>query len=153
MWASEVATEIGRPPADVYRYLADFTRHREWSSARLESLEPLTGGPLRAGSEFRAQETAPGRVVTMSRVTALEPGRRIAWHSWWLDRMAVDWEFRLAPSPGGTRLVQASRWQPGSPLMAAFHRLVRRRQIPHENERSLERIRQLLEAGEHAAAS
>src|SRR5581483_9152650 len=77
MWASEVATEIARPPADVYRYLADFTRHREWSSARLESLELLTGGPLRAGSEFRAQETAPGRVVTMSRVTALEPGRRI----------------------------------------------------------------------------
>ena len=145
MWTNEVSIDIEAPAADVYRYLADFARHREWSSAVMLELRQLTPGPVGVGTEFEAAETKPSRVVTYSRITALEPPHRIAWHSWFKKLMAADWEFELTPASRGTKLVQRSRWQPGNPVMDLFHRLVRRRMIPVENQHSLERIKQALE--------
>ena len=146
MWESEVDVDIDAPAADVYRYLADFPRHREWSSARMSELKALMPGAVGVGSEFEAAETVPAKVVTYSRITALEPNRRIAWHSWFGKQMAADWEFELTENGGATHLVQRSRWQPGNPGMAVFHRLVRRRRIPIENQHSLEQIKSALEA-------
>ncbi len=145
MWTSEVSIDIEAPANDVYAYLADFPRHREWSSARMAELTQLTQGPVEVGSEFRASETVPGKVVTYSRITALEPGRRIAWHSWFGKLMAADWELELTERLGRTRLVQRSRWEPGNVAMEIFHRLLRRRRIPIENQHSLERIKDALE--------
>lgn len=145
MWQSEVSIDVDAPAEDVYRYLADFPTHREWSSARMSGLRQLTPGPVGVGSEFEASETVPAKVVTYSRITALEPNRRIAWHSWFGKLMAADWEFELSEHDGVTRLVQRSRWQPGNPGMALFHRLVRRRRIPVENLHSLERIKAAVE--------
>jgi uncharacterized membrane protein len=141
MWKSEVDVDIDAPALDVYSYLADLPRHREWSSARMTELKQLTPGPIGVGSEFEAKETAPSRIVTYSRITALEPGRRIAWHSWFGKLMAADWEFELSENDGVTHLVQRSRWQPGNLGMEIFHRAVRRRRIPVENLQSLERIK------------
>lgn len=145
MWATEVSIDIEVPAADVYRYLSDFPRHREWSSAQMAELKPLTPGLLAVGSEFEAAETTPAKVVTFSRITALEPNRRIAWHSWFRKLMAADWEFELTERSGVTHLVQRSRWQPGNIGMAVVHRLVRRRRIPIENLQSLERIKVAVE--------
>lgn len=145
MWQSEVSVDVNAPAADVYAYLADFPRHREWSSARMSELKQLTPGPVRVGSEFEASETFPANVATDSRITGLEPNRRIAWHSWFGKLMAADWEFELSERGGVTHLVQRSRWQPGNPAMALFHRFVRRRRIPIENLHSLERIKAMLE--------
>jgi hypothetical protein len=145
MWTSEVSIDVDLPTSEVYTYLADFVRHREWSSAGMAELKQLTPGPVVVGSEFQASETVPAQVVTFSRITALEPNRRIAWHSWFRNLMAADWEFDLAEHDGVTHLVQRSRWQPGNPGMALFHRLVRRRRIPVENLHSLERIKAALE--------
>lgn len=145
MWTNEVSIDIDAPAAEVYAYLADFTRHREWSSARITELKQLTSGPVGVGSEFEAAETAPAKVVTYSRITALEPHRRIAWHAWFRNLMTVDWEFELAQIAGTAHLVQRSRWQPGKVGMEVFHRLVRRRQIPVENKQSLDRIKAALE--------
>lgn len=145
MWASEVSVDIDASAAAVYSYLADFPRHREWSSARMSELKQLTPGPVGVGSEFEAAETVPARVVTHSRITALEPNHRVAWHAWFGKQMAADWEFELTERAGRTHLVQRSRWQPGNTAMALFHRLVRRRRIPLENLHSLERIKATLE--------
>jgi uncharacterized membrane protein len=147
MWKSEVTIDIEAPAHEVYDYLADFPRHREWSSARMAELKQLTPGPVGVGSEFVASETVPAKVVTSSRITALEPGRRIAWHSWFGKLMAADWEFEVTDQGGMTHLVQRSRWQPGNVGMEIFHRLVRRRRIPVENLHSLKRIKAVLEAG------
>jgi uncharacterized membrane protein len=146
MWTSEVSVDVNAPAAGVYAYLADFPRHREWSSARMSELKQVTPGPVGIGSEFEAAETVPAKVVTHSRITGLEPHRRIAWHSWFGKQMAADWEFELTENGGTTHLVQRSRWQPGNRGMAVFHRLVRRRRIPIENQHSLERIKSALEA-------
>lgn len=144
MWTNEVSIDISAPATEVYRYLADFPRHREWSSAAMTRLEQLTAEPITVGTEFRAEETVPARLHTNSRVTALEPDRRIAWHSWFSKVMAVDWEFELSEGDGITHLVQRSAWQPGFG-MGLFHRLVRRPRIPVENKSSLERIKAILE--------
>ncbi len=145
MWANEVSVDVDATAADVYTYLADFPRHREWSSARMSELRQLAPGPVGVGSEFEAAETVPAKVVTYSRITALEPNRRIAWHSWFGKMMAADWEFALSEQGAVTHLVQRSRWQPGNPGMELFHRFVRRRRIPVENLHSLERIKSALE--------
>lgn len=147
MWRSEVEIEISVPVEDVYRYLADFTRHQEWSSATMKYLRQLTPGQIGVGSEFEAAETAPGKIVTRSRITALESNRLIAWHSWFRNLMAADWEFVLTEREGSTHLLQRSTWQPRNAVMKLFHRLLRRRQIPLENSHSLERIKALLEKG------
>ena len=145
MWTSEVSIDIEVPPADVFDYLADFSRHREWSSAQMQALRQLTSGPIGVGSEFEASETVPARVVTLSRITALDKPRTVAWHSWFGNLMAADWEFTISEAPAGTHLMQRSSWQPGNPIMALFHRFVRRRRIPVENRHSLERIKAALE--------
>jgi uncharacterized membrane protein len=141
MWTSAVSVDISARAEDVYAYLADFPRHSEWSSAKMAKLEQITPGPVGIGSEFAAAETVPAKVVTYSQITALEPNRRVAWHSWFGKLMAADWEFDISEHDGVTHLVQRSRWQPGNLGMALFHRVVRRRRIPVENLQSLERIK------------
>jgi len=148
MWETEVGIDIEAPASEVYEYLADFPRHREWSSAAMIYLKQLTPGPIGVGSEFEAAETVPGKVVTHSRITALEPNRRIAWHAWLWKLTAVDWEFVLSRRESTTHLVQRSAWQIGIGPVGALLlplRLIRRRQIPAENRRSLERIKVVLE--------
>jgi hypothetical protein len=145
MWTSEVSVDIAVPAPEVYAYLADFARHREWSSAGMAELKQLTPGPIGVGTEFEAAETMPNKIVTYSRITALEAPLRIAWHAWFRKMMAADWEFEISERRGSTHLVQRSQWQPGNPVMELFHRFVRRRQIPLENQRSLERIKATLE--------
>jgi uncharacterized membrane protein len=83
MWQSEVSIDIDVSVSEVYRYLADFPRHPEWAYARMASLKQVTPGPIQVGSEFDAAETVPFKAVTHSRITALEPGSRVAWHAWW----------------------------------------------------------------------
>ena len=156
MWRSEVSIDIDAPVAEVYRYLADFPQHREWSSAAMTYLKQLTPGPIGVGSEFEAAETVPGKVVTRSRITALEPNRRIAWHAWLWKLTAVDWEFVLSSRDGTTHLVQRSAWQLGIGPVGALLlplALIRQRQIPAENRRSLQRIKAALEREVPGSAS
>ena len=42
MWEYETSIDIATPPDEVYRYLADFWRHAEWSMsvAKLKSGVP-----------------------------------------------------------------------------------------------------------------
>jgi len=155
MWQSEVSIDIDAPVSEVYRYLADFPRHTEWAYARMAYLEQVTPGPIQVGSEFAAAETVPFRAVTHSRITALEPGSRVAWRAWFSKGSAFDWELVLSESDGGTHLVQRTVWHSALLFRALTWPLVvlRRRQMPVENRRSLERIKANLEEGVLASTS
>jgi hypothetical protein len=155
MWQSEASINIGVPVSEAYRYLADFPRHQEWAYARMAYLKQLTPGPIRVGSEFEAAETVPFKAVTHSRITALEPGSRIAWHAWFSKGSAFDWEFLLSERDGGTHLVQRTAWQTATLFRVLGWPLVvlRRRQMPVENRYSLERIKAKLEKGVIATAA
>lgn len=144
MWECQVSTNIAAPPETVYSYLADFQRHKEWSSGVAE-LEQTTSGPIGVGTEFRAVETVPMKFTSFSRITALEPPTRIAWEAWDGRSFRVEWQFELSPHTDGTRLVQRSRFHPTGLMGKLLLALMRKRQIPAENRQSLERISTILE--------
>lgn len=145
MWENEVSTDIAAPIEDVYRYLADFPRHREWSHGVAE-LTPAGNGTIGVGAEFRASETAPFKLTTFSRLTVLDPPRRIAWEASDGRNMRVRWAFELGAKDGGTHLVQRSRWEPTSLMGRVALNLMRKRQVPKENRQSLVQIKTILEA-------
>jgi uncharacterized protein YndB with AHSA1/START domain len=135
----EVAIEIDAPPQTLYDYLLDFTRHPEWAR-NLSRVTPLTPAPIGVGSRFKTMEGAPpaplGRTVramahlvrgmlggakgySVAEITALEPGRRLAWTGTLPSRQGefqhADWEIVLEPHGGGTRRTQRFRYCPQTP--------------------------------------
>ncbi len=145
MWQAEVSTDIAAPIEEVYRYLSDFQRHKEWSHGVAE-LERLNDGPIGVGTELKATETVPGKFTSYTRITALEPPRRIAWDAWvdGMIRMRTQWAFELSSKDGGTYLVERCSWQPISLMAKIMFNLIRKRQIPRENRQSLEQIKAIL---------
>jgi uncharacterized membrane protein len=146
MWENEVSTEIAARIEDVYDYLADFPRHKEWSHGVAE-LIPVERGVIGVGTEYRASETAPFKLATFSRITALNPPRHIAWEASDGRNMRVRWSFELGPNDSRTLLVQRSNWEPTSLMGKVALNLMRKRQVPQENRHSLDRIKAILEEG------
>jgi hypothetical protein len=145
MWKSEVSIDIEREPEAVYAVLSDLSRHSDFS-AGLAQVQKTTEGPVRVGSRFRAQETVPGRFVSVAEITALEPPRLIAWKAEVPRAMRTRWEFRLERAGAGTRLTQVSEWEPVGLAGWLMLNLHRKRNAPRENRRTLERIKHALEA-------
>lgn len=144
MWKCDVATDIAASIDVVYDYLADFQRHREWSTG-IGELEQLTPGAIGEGTEFKASETVPVKFISYSRITVLDRPRRIAWQSWDNRTFRVQWAFDLSPTAGGTHLVQTAEFSPTGVFGTIMLNVMRKRQIPQENRQSLERIKDLLE--------
>lgn len=124
------------PAEGVYEYLLNFTRHPEWTG-NLARVWKVSAGPIAVGTVFRAQEWAPpvslgrrllasvffvvglaqgSRPYSEAEVTALEPGRRIAWVGRVRRRGGefnrAEWEVLLEATSGGTRLTQRFRYFP-----------------------------------------
>ncbi|MPZ13403.1 MAG: hypothetical protein GEU73_03095 [Chloroflexi bacterium] len=108
---AETPLDIGRSAAEIYAYLADFTRHHEWFHTYL-SVEALDVGSPRVGSRFRVQQKQDLRwdklafttiadregfdFTSEMQVTALEPSRHVAWHTEAeTGPFSGNWEFRL----------------------------------------------------------
>lgn len=149
MWECQVSIEIEVPIEQVYSRLLDFERHGDFSEG-LAEVRQTTPGPVGVGSRFRAEERVPGRYTSWSEVTRLDQPRLIAWKASVERVMRTEWEFRLSPLSGGTRLVQVSRWEAAGPIGSVMLNLHRKRNVPRENARTLARIKAVLEA-EHAA--
>jgi uncharacterized membrane protein len=146
VWETEAHTEIAASADRVYAYLADFPRHSEWSRG-VASIEPVTDGTTAVGTEFKATETVPMKFVSYSRITTLEPDRRIAWDAWDGRTMKARWSFELTPTAGGTRVVQRCGFEPTNLIGRVMLTVMRRHQVPKENRQSLERIKSTLERG------
>ncbi len=65
---------IDRPPEEVWAYLTDFRNAKDWMTG-VEDLAPTSAWPLEIGTRLSFKARGKERE---SRVTALEPGRRIA---------------------------------------------------------------------------
>lgn len=144
MWETETAINIDAPVETVHEYLADFSRHPEWSTG-VEEMVPVGNGPLAVGTELEATERIPARFISHTRITGLQPGRRIAWESWDGRTMKVTWTFELSPRNGSTHLVQRARFETTSLIGRIILTVMRKRQIPKENAQSLARIKANLE--------
>jgi uncharacterized protein YndB with AHSA1/START domain len=99
----ETTVDVAKPPDAVFAYLADVTRHGEWSPKpyRVEGAD----GPVAQGTTFTSYGWVPGdgdhrNDVT---VTTFDPPRILAFSSAEKDEKFVN-TFTLTPSGGGTRV-------------------------------------------------
>jgi len=143
MWKNEVSVDIAAPMDQVYRYLADFTRHSEWSMS-VATIEQVTPGSVGVGTEFKASETLPQKLVSFARITALDAPTRVAWESTDYRVFRTNWEFLLSAQNGGTHLIQRVTFYPIG-LFGRIILLMRKRQVPPENLKSLNRIKEIME--------
>jgi hypothetical protein len=138
----ETKQVISVPSATLYGYLLDFTRHPEWAS-NLSKVSQVTPGPIGVGTTFRTQEGPPpvplvtrlrmmrhfiggllrgAKPYSQAEITALEPGRRIAWRAG-VPRgegyfNLAEWELILQPQGEATLLVQRFCYKPQAPSAA-----------------------------------
>ena len=108
----------------VFRYLADFSRHSEWAQT-LERVEQIdAGGPLGVGAQYQELErqawqtnrgpreplTTGAQEKTLCEVQEVIPPHRIAWRARSLSKVGsvfAEYAFGFAPDPkGGTWLTQ-----------------------------------------------
>lgn len=143
MWKNQVSIDINAAPEKVFRYLADFARHGEWSMS-VTALEQITPGPVGVGTEFQSRETLPQEFVSFARITALDAPARIAWESTDHQVFRTNWEFEITPNAGGTHLVQRVTFHPISSFGDEFL-LIRQLQVEPENIQSLNRLKAILE--------
>ena len=143
MWQNEVSVDIAAAPEKVYRYLADFARHSEWSMS-VAKIEQVTPGPIGVGTEFKSSETLPQEFVSYAKITALEAPTRVAWESTDHQVFRTNWEFEISSNAGGTHLVQRVTFYPISSFGSEFL-LIRKLQVETENIKSLNRIKAILE--------
>ncbi len=102
-------------PEAAYDYVADITRHPEWSPDNMK-MEPVAAGPVGVGSQFKAVGNLVGRPnASTLQVIALDKPRRFSFkavdgNSEWIH------EFLFSEVPEGTRIdrhVTAVRTPPG----------------------------------------
>ena len=150
MWEYETSIDIAASPDDVYRYLADFWRHAEWSMS-VAKLEQVTPGPVGVGTEFKASETLPQELVSFARITALEKPILVGWESTDYQVFRTRWTMALSGRNGGTHLVQSVHFEPLGTLGEQIL-LMRKEQVPAENQQSLERMKNILEGNSKPGA-
>jgi hypothetical protein len=104
-----VEAEVAASPEAVWRVVADVTRTGEWSH-ECQSVEwldratsPVPGARFRGGNK-----SLWWRWSRISEVTAVQPGRVLAWRTipTWCFVDSTIWRITLEPLPAGTRIVQ-----------------------------------------------
>lgn len=143
MWKNEVSIDISAAPEKVFHYLADFSRHSEWSMS-VAKIEQVTPGQVGVGTEFKSSETIPQEFVSFAKITALDPPTRFAWESTDHQVFRTNWEFEISPNASGTHLVQRVTFHPISAFGNEFL-LTRKTQVEPENLKSLGRLKEILE--------
>jgi uncharacterized protein YndB with AHSA1/START domain len=99
----ETTIDVAKPPAKVFDYLADVTRHGEWSpkAYRVEALS----GPVAQGTTFTSYGWVPGDGDHRNdvEVTTFDPPRLLVLTSSEKGATFVN-TFTLTPSGAGTRV-------------------------------------------------
>jgi uncharacterized protein YndB with AHSA1/START domain len=97
----EHTVRIGRPPADVFRYLTDVERAPEWQAS---AVEVSPEGAIGVGTRIREIRNFLGRRAESTlEVTEYEPGRRFSLRVV-LGPLPFEVRHALAPDGEGTRL-------------------------------------------------
>jgi uncharacterized protein YndB with AHSA1/START domain len=96
-------TTVDASPEAVWAALTDLRRMPEWSP-ELVRMVPLGRGGLRLGGQYVGINRRKAVVwPTRSVVSALEPGRTLAWDT---RSSGARWIYELTPEGAGTRVVQ-----------------------------------------------
>jgi len=97
---------IDAPADQVYDYVADFSRHADWSGNGLQ-VTKSTEGPVAVGSTFSTTAKQFGTQREQSTITELSPGSAFAWESTGALGRARH-RFSLADDGGTTTLTKSA---------------------------------------------
>lgn len=141
----ERSVEIAAAPEAVYELIMDPDCIARWVTIHT-SFEELPDGRLERGSELTQRLHLAGRGFTVRwKVVENEPARRVVWegHGPMGSRAGVTYE--LSPTAVGTRFTYTNEFAlPGGPLGRVAGPVVRR-VTAGEIDRSLDRLRALVE--------
>lgn len=151
---------INASPEKIFDTLADVERHAELAgSGEVLTVRKLTDGPVGVGTHFEADEDIreprlmKTKFVAQSEVTRFEPPNLIQWRSSppMRPRANILWTYSLHPQGVGTRVVQQCQGKGGNFLVDILmfnpvYSLTRGRVIARGMERTLEKLRQMVEA-------
>jgi uncharacterized protein YndB with AHSA1/START domain len=118
------SVEIDRSAAEVFAYIADITRHGEWSPAELR-IEPLAPGrPVAVGEKYRSFGfTGPKQFENLVEITELEPDRRFGFSAHTTKFGTFRHTFVLTPVLTGVqvdRIVDAPKFGLIGPIQNRF---------------------------------
>ena len=142
MVSYESKVSVARPPDVVYPYLVDPAKQALWSDVPMRR---LSDGPLGPGSRMEVNfGRGPMKAVIGLDMTAVEPGRRVAWKSF---SGPIRWtgEYNLTPTDLGTELGQNGHleftgfWRAVEGLVGA--------EIKSGEVKELEKLKSVIEAG------
>lgn len=133
MPATTVSVTIQKPLSDVFEYMNDVSREREWQP-NLREAEQTPAGPTRVGSRRRYVSEFMGRALENTyEVTAYEPDRLVSLETRGGATMDAKSEIRWRSVAGGTEVTMsvdgtpkgAMRFVPGALMEAAFDKELR----------------------------
>lgn len=139
--------ELRAPPELVWRTVMDPSRFGEWVSIH-DSVENVPEGGLRLGSEFdqRMKRVGLGFEVHWE-VTEYSPPNLARWAGSGPGGSSAAIVYELEDTPEGTRFVYGNDFElPGGPLGKAASRAFGERAARKETRRSLERLKEIVEA-------
>jgi uncharacterized membrane protein len=133
--------EIARPPAEVFAYIDDLSRHGEWQEM-IRDTQVLTEGPTRVGSRARDKRQVPGGVREITyEITAHDPPRSASFRG--IDGpVRVVGSVTVTPSGEGSRVTLELEFE-GRGLGKLLLPMVRgqaRKQVPKDQQRLKERL-------------
>jgi uncharacterized membrane protein len=103
---------IQRSPAEVFTYMDDVSREHEWQP-NLRSAEQNPPGPSKVGTRKRYVSDFMGRTVENTyMVTAIEPGRRIAYQTDKDSTIDAKTEVVYEPHGAGTSVTMSVEAKP-----------------------------------------
>ena len=137
--------DIAAAPEDVYAVLMDAERLEDWVTIH-DALLEAPHGPLRKGSKLTQRLKIAGNSFTV-RWTVVENdrARHVVWEGRGPMRSKASAIYKLAPDGQGTHFSYANEYElPGGPLGRIAGPVVGRA-TAGELDRSLERLRRLVE--------
>jgi len=153
MVRDEVSRQIAAPPETVWSLVADVTRMSEWSPVidRCEWVDGASGPQVGAGFVGHNRQNG-ARWSRECAITASDPGRELAFETFFRGEPSTRWRYRFEPSEAGT-LVTESYEVVAMPMWVRALRRVpgmierSRRDARRGMELTLERIDTLAERG------
>jgi len=137
----EVTIHLNRPVEQVFAFLMDTGKLSTWQS-NLIKIEPLTEGPLRAGSRFREVRRLGRRDSEIQgEITVFEPNKRFETKTITRPNVTVSYSFEAENS--GTQLKQKFVMLT-SGLMRLLEPLIAG-SIKRESESDFETLKRILE--------
>ena len=137
---------INAPAEKVFAYLADITRHREWSKGEHKlQVEKTSEGPIGQGATFRSVGYQFGRNEDTVTITEYVPSQRIVFQANGRVGLARH-AFEIAPTDGAVRVTKSFDIVNGEfPFTIMYPLVARRFYWPGALKGDLERIKAKLE--------